>query len=177
MSAPELSRPIKPRALPAGPLTVEATADERAALAQRFGVTAVPALSATVDFAPEGEAVLANGTLTATIAQPCAISGEELTYDVAEPLALRFVPAGSLPEHAPDEEVELDSEDLDEIDYAGDSFDLGEAIAQTLALAIDPFREGPEADAVRNRVGITSDEEQAPGGPLAEALAALKGKA
>ncbi|MEC8836305.1 MAG: DUF177 domain-containing protein, partial [Pseudomonadota bacterium] len=120
MSAPELSRPVKPRALPGEALVIEASEAERAALAQRFGVTAIPALSATIDFATEDEAVLANGTLSATITQPCAVTREDLAYDVEEPLALRFVPAESLPEHAPDEEIELDSEDLDEIEYEGD---------------------------------------------------------
>ena len=176
MSAPELSRLVKPRALPGEPLAIAASEAERAALAQRFGVTAIPALSATVDFATDNEAVLASGTLSATIEQPCAITREELSYAVEEVLALRFVPAGSLPEHTPDEEIELDSEDLDEIEYDGDSFDLGEAIAQTLALAIDPYREGPGADEARAKAGITSDEEQAPSGPLAEALKGLTGK-
>lgn len=173
-SAPELSRLVKPRALPGEPLVIEASEAERAALAERFGITAIPALTATVDFDTRDGAVLASGTLTATIEQPCAITGEELTYDAEEALALRFVPAGSLPEHTPDEEIELDSEDLDEIEYEGDAFDLGEAIAQTLALAIDPYREGPDADEARKKAGITSDEDQAPSGPLAEALAALK---
>ena len=174
MSAPELSRPVKPRALPAEPLAIEANDAERAALADRFAVTAIATLTATVEFATEDEAVLANGTLSATITQPCAVTREELSYAVEEPLALRFVPAGSLPEHAPDEEIELDSEDLDEIEYEGDSFDLGEAIAQTLALAIDPYREGPDADEARKKAGIVSDEDHAPSGPLAEALAGLK---
>ena len=174
MSAPELSRPIKPRALPAGQLTVDAGETERAALAARFAVTAIPALTATVDFGTKDDAVLAEGTLAATITQPCAVTREDLAYDVEEPLALRFVPAGSLPEHAPDEEIELDSEDLDEIEYEGDSFDLGEAMAQTLALAIDPYREGPDADEARKKAGIVSDEDHAPSGPLAEALAGLK---
>ena len=174
MSAPELSRPVKPRALPAGPLTVDASETERATLAERFGVTAIPALTATVDFGTKDDAVLAEGTLAATITQPCAVTREELSYDVSEPLMLRFVPAGSVPDYAPDEEIELDAEDLDQIEYEGDAFDLGEAIAQTLALAIDPYREGPGAEEARRRAGIVSDEEQAPSGPLAEALAALK---
>ena len=174
MSAPELSRPVKPRALPAGPLTVDAGETERAALAARFGVTAIPALTATVDFGTKDDAVLAEGTWAATITQPCAVTREELSYDVIEPLMLRFVPAGSVPDYAPDEEIELDAEDLDQIEYEGDAFDLGEAIAQTLALAIDPYREGPGAEEARRKAGIVSDEEQAPSGPLAEALAALK---
>ena len=111
---------------------------------------------------------------TSFITQPCAVTREELSYDVSEPLMLRFVPAGSVPDYAPDEEIELDAEDLDQIEYEGDAFDLGEAIAQTLALAIDPYREGPGAEEARRKAGIVSDEEQAPSGPLAEALAALK---
>ena len=174
MSAPEFSRMVKPRALPAGALELVADAAERAALAERFGVTAIPALDAKVDFATGDDAVTASGTLTATIEQPCAVTREPLTYDIREPLALRFVPEDTMPAYAPDEEVELDSEDLDEIAYAGDAFDLGEAIAQTLALAIDPYREGPGADEARARAGIVSDEEQEPKGPLAEALKGLK---
>ena len=38
MSRPELSRLVKPRALPAGPMMVKASEAERAALAERFGV-------------------------------------------------------------------------------------------------------------------------------------------
>jgi uncharacterized metal-binding protein YceD (DUF177 family) len=174
--AGELVRLVKPRALPAGSLTIEATEAERAALAGRFGVTAIHRLEAAVDFETKEGAVLANGTLAATIEQPCAVTQDDFVYAVEEPLTLRFVPAGAIAEFSPDEEIELDSEDLDEIAYEGDAFDLGEAIAQTLALAIDPYREGPGANAARKAAGITSDEEQTPSGPLAEALAALKDK-
>lgn len=174
MSDLELSRLVKPRALPAGTMTVEADDAERVALAKRFGVTAIHGLNANVAFDTKDGAVLANGTLAATIEQPCAVTQEDFTYEVSEPLALRFVPAGSTPEYAPDEEIELDSEDLDEIVYEGETFDLGEAIAQTLALAVDPYREGPGADAARKAAGIVSDEDITPSGPLAEALAALK---
>ena len=176
MSASELSRMIKPRALPAGELAIEASEAERAALAARFGITALPAVSATVAFVPKGEAVLARGSLAATVEQPCAISREDFTYDVAEDFELRFVPAGERAEHEPDEEFELAADDLDEIEYEGDAFDIGEAIAQELGLAIDPYREGPDADRIRAEKGIESDEDRAPSGPLAEALAALKGR-
>ncbi|MBX7495148.1 DUF177 domain-containing protein [Qipengyuania sp. 6B39] len=175
MSDPELVRLVKPRALPAGAMTITADTAEREALAKRFGVTAIEALNAHVEFDTKDGAVLATGRLLATIEQPCAITRDPLTYDVDEPLTLRFVPAGSVANYAPDEEIELDSEDLDEIEYEGDSFDLGEAIAQTLALAIDPYREGPGADEARKAAGIVSDEDKLPSGPLADALAALKG--
>ena len=45
-------------------------------------------------------------------------------------------------------------------------------MAQTLGLAIEPYAEGPKADAVRKKAGIVEEGQQ--DGPLAEALAALK---
>ena len=49
MSAPELSRPVKPRALPAEPLTIEANDAERAALADRFAVTAIATTNSSTE--------------------------------------------------------------------------------------------------------------------------------
>jgi hypothetical protein len=66
--------------------------------------------------------------------------------------------------------VELSEEELDDIPYTGPAFDLGEAVAQSLALAIDPYAAGPEADAVRKETGLTDKQAS---GPFA-ALAALK---
>ena len=174
MSASELSRPIKPRALPAGTMTIEADEAERAALAKRFGITAIHGLTAEVEFGEKDGAVLAEGKLAATLEQPCAVTREDFTYEVSETFSLRFVPEGRMGEYEEDAEFELTEDDLDEIEYEGDSFDLGEAIAQELALAIDPYREGPSAEEAREKAGIESDENRKPSGPLADALAALK---
>ena len=174
MSASELSRPIKPRALPAGTMTIEADEAERAALASRFGITAIHTLTAEVEFGEKDGAVLAEGKLAATLEQPCAVTREDFTYEVSETFSLRFVPEGRMGEYEEDAEFELTEDDLDEIEYEGDSFDLGEAIAQELALAIDPYREGPSAEEAREKAGIESDENRKPSGPLADALAALK---
>ena len=174
MSAPELSRPIKPRALPADTMTIEADEAERAALASRFGITAIHNLTAEVEFGEKDGAVLAEGRLAATLEQPCAVTREDFTYEVSETFSLRFVPEGRMGEYEEDAEFELTEDDLDEIEYEGDSFDLGEAIAQELALAIDPYREGPDAEEAREEAGIESDENRKPSGPLADALAALK---
>lgn len=167
MSAPEFSRLVKARRLPAEPLVFEASADERAALARRFGVIAVESLLAELSLRPDKEAVLADGALTADLVQTCAVSGEEFTVRVEEPLALRFVP----PPAQAAEEIVLEPDDRDEIEFEGESFDLGEAVAQSLALAIDPYARGPAAEAARRRTGLSPDDT---GGPLAEALAALR---
>lgn len=177
MPAPEFSRPVRIRPLPGDAMHIEASDAERTALAQRFGLPNITSLTAMVELEHDGKAIRASGNLDAEIIQACAISGEDFTTTISEPLALRFVEEGSIdPALSEDEdiEIELSADELDEIEYSGDSFDLGEAIAQSLGLAIDPYAEGPNADAARNKAGITSDEEQAPSGPLAEALKALK---
>jgi len=166
MSAPEFSRIVDARSLPREALKVSANDAECAALAKRFGLVAIKRLGATVNLVEDRDAVSANGRLSARIVQSCAVSGEDLPVMIDEPLALRFVP--ERPVDA--EEIELQSEALDEIEYPGDSFDLGEAIAQSLALAIDPYAVGPEAERVRKEAGL-SDE--AATGPFA-ALAALR---
>ena len=172
---PELSRPIKVRPLPGEPIVVEADAGERAKLAGRFGLPGIDTLRAVVELEQRGSSIRAFGRLTAAIRQACAISGEEFPANVDEELDLKFVEEGTLatPEDENEEiEIELDAEDCDEIEYSGDSFDLGEAIAQSLGLAIDPYAEGPEADAARKAAGISQEGEQE--GPLAEMLKGLK---
>ena len=166
MTAPEFSRPVDERQLPTKPVSVAASEAERKALARRFALVAIKSLKATVRLAPDGEAIKAHGRLSAAIVQSCAISGEDLPVSIEEPLALRFVPERPLE----GEEIELAADGLDEIPFEGHTFDLGEAVAQSLALAIDPYAVGPQAERVRKEAGL-SDE--AASGPFA-ALAALK---
>ena len=175
---PEFSRPVSLQQIVGTPLRLEASETERAALARRFAISAVNSLTAEVSLERKGDRVSAQGTLTADIVQPCAVSGEDFPVHVEEEIALRFVPEGTIHpslQEGDEIEIELEADDLDEIEYTGDTFDVGEAIAQTLALAIDPYAEGPAADETRRKAGIITDD--APSGPLAAALgAALKGK-
>lgn len=177
VSAPaksELSRVIKARGLPGEPVVIEADAGERASLAARFGLPGIDSLRAVVELEQRGSSIRAFGTLRSAIRQSCAISGEDFPARIEEELDLRFVEEGTL-DAAVDEdaeiEIELDAADCDEIEYAGDAFDLGEAIAQTLGLAIDPYAEGPGADAARLAAGIVAEGQQE--GPLAEMLKGL----
>jgi uncharacterized metal-binding protein YceD (DUF177 family) len=164
---------IKVRPLPGEPVVIEANAAERVALATRFGLGAVESLRAEVSLEARPRAIRATGRLRAAIMQPCAVSGEDFPVTIDEALDLRFVAQGPRPV-AGDEEIEiaLEADDCDEIEYAGEMFDLGEAVAQTLGLAIDPYAKGPNADAARLAAGIVTEGEQE--GPLAAMLAALK---
>jgi uncharacterized metal-binding protein YceD (DUF177 family) len=162
----ELPRPVDLRQILAKPVAIEATGDERAALARRFALVRIDRLEAEVALEVDGEAINAKGRLRAAIVQSCAISGEDLPVAIDEPLALRFVPEKPVVE----EEIELEGSALDEIPFDGHAFDLGEAVAQSLALAIDPYAVGPNAERVRKQAGLL---DEAAAGPFA-ALAALK---
>jgi len=165
---PEFSRLFDARQLPAAPLRLAADETERAALAQRFGLESIERLEAKVTLEPDDGAVIAQGSVEADIVQICAVSGEPFPTRVAEPVALRFVPGPVT--GLPEVEIEIDADELDEIPFEGAKFDLGEAIAQSLALAIDPYATGPNADQVREEAGLA---DEAASGPFA-ALAALK---
>lgn len=164
----EFTRIIDLREIGEAPRKLAASAEECTALAMRFDLVSVDRLEAEIVLDSDGPAVTANGTLQAEIVQSCAVSGEDLPVAISEMVALRFVPAGT----AQAEEIELDADQLDEIDFTGSAFDLGEALAQTLALAIDPFAIGPKAEEARRKAGIGGE---GAGGAFA-ALAALKGK-
>ncbi|AOL95757.1 DUF177 family protein [Porphyrobacter sp. LM 6] len=164
---------IKARPLPAGTVVIEASETECAALAARFGLGAVEHLRAEVALEQKPRAIRATGRLTAAIMQPCAISGEDFPVTIDEPIDLRFIEENRRPAaDDADVELELEADDCDEIEYSGEMFDLGEAVAQTLGLAIDPYAEGPNADAMRKAAGIVQEGEQE--GPLAALLAGLK---
>lgn len=169
---PEFSRPVRIDTLGEGgrALSIVAEEGERAALAERFGLIALDALSADVMLRREGDLVFAEGRVKASVAQACVASGAPVPAEIEEAFSLRFVPEGQ--EAA--EEIELDAEDFDTIDYAGGSIDLGEAVAETLALSLDPFPRAPDADEILRAAGVLSEDEVVTG-PFA-ALKGLKDK-
>ena len=167
MSAPEFSRVHDIRKLPTRPLHLEASEAEREALATRFDLVRVDTLTADVTLEATSDTINLTGTLAANIVQSCAVSGDDLEQAIAEEIAIRFVPDREVEE----EELELEEGDLDEIAYEGHQIDVGEAVAQSLALAIDPYATGPDADTVRREVDLA---EPAPEGPLQQALKGLK---
>jgi hypothetical protein len=88
---------------------------------------------------------------------------------VNEAVVLRFVADDA---ESQGDEVELSAVDCDTIPYSGSAIDLGEAAAETMMLALDPFPRGPNAEAALRAAGVKSEDEAGPFG----ALAALKAK-
>jgi uncharacterized metal-binding protein YceD (DUF177 family) len=169
--SPEFARPLTLDAArrTRAPVLVEADAAERAALARRFDLVALDQLQATVSISVTGNDILLSGTLSADVTQRCIATDEPVPSSITAPITLRCVPVGAEPS---DEEVELSDEDCDVIDYDGAAIDLGEIIAQSLSLALDPWPRHPDADAVLRAAGVKSEGEAGAFG----ALAALRDK-
>jgi uncharacterized metal-binding protein YceD (DUF177 family) len=154
----EFSRLFRLDALSAEPRTVriEAEPGELEALAARFGLLAVGSLAAEASLSRRGDSVEAEGRLTAEVTQSCIATAEPVEAKVEEPFQVEFRPP---PEAGPDEEVELDEQELDVVFYEDGAVDIGEAAAQTLALALDPYPRSPAAEAALREAGVKSEEE------------------
>jgi uncharacterized metal-binding protein YceD (DUF177 family) len=159
----ELSRPVLLQRI--GPegyrMRVEASVAECAALTRRMGIPAVRALACDFDLTrPNGGAsVVAEGDLTAVVVQTCVVSLDDFEDTLHERFRVIFVPAGT-------ENDDPDAEEDDEIPFEGDVIDLGEAAAEQLALALDPYPRKPGAE-------LPADLVEQEGSPFA-ALAALR---
>jgi uncharacterized metal-binding protein YceD (DUF177 family) len=147
---------------------IDADAEERAALAKRFDLIAIERLTGKFTIRRDAAGIVAEGRVTAAVTQACSITGDPLPATVDEPVALRFVAE----EDAGQDEVELGDSDIDVIPYDGGVIDLGEIAAETMALALDPFPRGPNAEAFLKDAGVLSEEQAGPFG----VLAALKDK-
>ena len=166
MTTPEFSRLERIDTIGEGARSVSITADatERAALAERFGLLAVDRLEATFRVQRDAAGVVARGEVRASVVQACSVTEEPLPVTVSEDVALRFV---TEQEAAAEEEIELDLDALDTMPYDGAAIDLGEAAAETMALALDPFPRGPNAAAALRAAGVISEDDAKPAGALA----------
>ena len=169
---PEFPRPHRLDQIGTGEsnVTVEADEKECAALARRFDLLALDHLVARFVLRRDAAGVRATGHLSAAVTQSCGVTGEPLPAKIEEDFAIRFLPEPT--EDESHDEIELAEEDLDTVFYTGSALDLGEAAAETLALALDPFPRSPNAAEVLKQAGVISEEEAGPFG----ALAALKDK-
>ena len=112
--------------------------------------------------------VRASGRIGASLEQSCIATGDPVAEHIDEPFELVFVPEPA--QSAPEQEIELGEADCDVAFYEGGAIDLGTAIADTLALAMNPYPRSAGADAALKEAGVLSESEA---GPFA-ALAKLK---
>ncbi|MEO1046272.1 MAG: DUF177 domain-containing protein [Pseudomonadota bacterium] len=156
---PELSRLVLLSQLDQAPQRITANVAERAALAERFGLVRLDALSASCDYHRAGDTVQASGWLRADIVQSCVITLEDFPSHIDQPFSLRF--AAEVLDAGEDEMADMgDDADYDLMPLENGRFDIGEAVAQTLALMLDPYPRSPEADAALLQKGILREGEE-----------------
>lgn len=166
-SEPELSRgrltPPPPAGLPVMPrlfdvedirddgrsfVTVEATPDECAALAQAYDLPGVAALSARYNIVKRGKTVLVTGEVKARVTQVCVVTLEPFESDLAEEVDMEYAPEAQVAEAweriAKAEAAGGNAPVEDPPDLIVDGrIDLGALTAETLALALDPYPKAP----------------------------------
>ena len=138
---------------------------ERRAIAQRLELGSIDRLDAHVTLSRTGPVVRADGRLAATLEQSCVVTGEPIAAHVDAPFAFLFTPAPQ--DVRPDDEIELGAEDCDVVFYDGAAIDLGSAIADTLALSLDPYPRSASADAALREAGVLTEEQASPFAVLA----------
>lgn len=162
INQPEFSRPVAVDSIGimAVEKRVEATVEECAALARRLGIPEVLALAGRFTLRRIGteRGIFSEALLEARIVQTCVVSLEEFQTNLFETFTVRFVPEG-----AEAEDLELDGPD--EIPFASNHIDLGEATTEQLALVLDPFPRKP---------GVTFQDATEPGTSPFSALQALR---
>lgn len=145
----EFSRPFAVDRVPpdGARLAIEASDGERRALARRFDLVGLEALSAELELerVSAGDLLKVSGRIRADLAQTCVVTLEPVPARidaVFERLFSREVPEP--PED--DDEVEIAEDEPEPL--SGDTVDLGEIVAEELVLALDPYPRSSAADQV-----------------------------
>lgn len=138
---------------------------ERTSIGKRLGLLSLRRLEAHAKLCRTEQIVRAEGRIVAALDQSCVVTGDPITAHIDEPFAIMFVPEP--PANSPDEEIELGEADCDTVFYDGAAIDLGTAIADTLALSVEPFPRSAGADAALKEAGIMSEEQASPFAVLA----------
>ncbi len=143
---------------------------ERQAVARRLGLESLDRFEGQAMLSRDGDRIHAEGRVMASLTQGCVITGDPVASAIDEAFAIDFIPEPKV--GRADEEIELAADDCDTVFHDGAAIDLGAAVVDTLALALDPYPRSAGAKAALKEAGVLSEEEA---GPFA-ALAALKDK-
>ena len=140
----EFARPIDIARLPSGEAVfdIAAAAAERAALARRFDLLALDRLEARVRLCRlPGGFLRLTARVSADVVQACVVTLEPVASRVEDEFTLSYGAAAE----ALDETVLSGAAEVIEPLPAGGRLDIGEAVAQQVSLALDPYPHAPGA--------------------------------
>ena len=123
-------------------LDFTASAEERKALAERFGLLALGRLEAAAWVHRRGRTgARARVEFEADVVQSCVVTLDPVESRIEETFQLDFRPAGGGPHDSGTAESDTGGEPPGEV--TDGAFDLGAVIAEYVALAIDPYPRKP----------------------------------
>jgi uncharacterized metal-binding protein YceD (DUF177 family) len=141
----EFPRPIDIAKLPPGETVHEiaATAAERGALARRFSLLVLERLEAQVTLQRlVGGLIRLDAKLSADVVQECVVTLEPVASRIEDSFTLLY---GAAADEAGEVTLSGEAELVEPL--AGNTVDIGEAVAQQLSLALDPFPHAPGVEA------------------------------
>ena len=138
---------------------------ELEAIAARLRLLSLTKFDAHAVLERSGQEVRAHGRIKAKLEQPCVATGEPVLEHIDEPFELRFAPEPG--DGRGDDEVELSAADCETIFHDGRLIAIGEALEDTLALALDPYPRSAGADLALREAGVMTEEEAGPFAALA----------
>lgn len=146
---PELSRPFSVAKISDDGETFhfEATPEERAALARRFDLVDLPSLEAEGEISvfDHGRRARVEGVVRARVVQTCVVTLDPVPAQVEDSFVRTYASPPARPSGIePETVLDLDAEDPPESLERG-LVDVGEAVAETLGLALDPYPRAPGA--------------------------------
>lgn len=161
---PEFSRPVAADRVGRNglDLAIEATPAEREALARRFGLVALDSLAADCRLRPvAGGMIELAARFRAEIVQECVVTLAPVPAVIEGAVAQRYAldPAILRP-IAAEEEIDPEADDPPEA-LAEGAIDLGEAVAQQLAVTLDPYPRAPGAAFADTVIGADPTDEGA----------------
>jgi uncharacterized metal-binding protein YceD (DUF177 family) len=147
-------------------IDLSANEAERGLIAERLGLVALDRLNAHAVLERDGNRVRCRGRIRASLEQCCIATGDPVAEHIDEPFEFMFVPESATA--GPEQEIELGEAECDVVFYDGGAIDLGTAIADTLALAMNPYPRSVGAEAALKEAGVLSETEAGPFAVLAK---------
>jgi len=161
-----------------GPFNLNASQNDLVALGERFGLVALSSLSAEVRIVNKGSdnGILVSGQLKAELVQRCIATLKSVPENLDIPFELLLVdPEKADRMDANESYLDPDAPEYDALE--SDVIDIGEIVAQTLSISMDPY---PRLDVAStetpNNPNVTLNEPPIEKPSPFSALGALKDK-
>jgi uncharacterized metal-binding protein YceD (DUF177 family) len=121
---------------------LEASAEERDALARDFGLPGIRALSGDFKLINSAKGIHVTGLVKASITQICVVTLDSFDSDIEEEVEVDFGEPSGMPAEPPTDINEYEPPD----EIINGQIDLGALTAEFLALGLDPYPRKPGVD-------------------------------